>query len=127
MLPTRVRPYIGTKATLTLNSFEEGGDGGDPPSCDGSYHSNDTPVVALSTGWFDNESRCSKSITIYGNGNSVEAVVVDECDSNMGCDKPHSYQPPCGNNIVDASDAVWEALKVPESDWGELEIEWPDA
>ncbi|GJZ66516.1 RlpA-like double-psi beta-barrel domain-containing protein [Tanacetum coccineum] len=41
----------GTKATLTLNSFQKGGDGGGPSACDEHYHSDDTPVVALSTGW----------------------------------------------------------------------------
>lgn len=54
-------------------------------------------------------------------------MVVDECDSTMGCDDEHDYQPPCPNNIVDASRAVWEALGVPEGDWGELDITWSDA
>ncbi|RVW30612.1 putative ripening-related protein 1 [Vitis vinifera] len=62
-----------------------------------SIHSDDTPVVALSTGM---------------------------CDSTMGCDEDHDYQPPCPNNIVDASKAVWEALGVPLADWGELDITW---
>ncbi|KAF9613795.1 hypothetical protein IFM89_011964 [Coptis chinensis] len=74
-----------TKAVLTLNSFQEGGDGGGP---------------------------CLKNITISGNGRSVVAMVVDECDSTMGSDKDHDYQPPCPNNIVDASKAVWKALGV---------------
>jgi hypothetical protein len=39
-----------TKAILTLNIFEEGGDGGNKSQCDEEYHSNDTLVVALSTG-----------------------------------------------------------------------------
>ena len=38
------------------------------------------------------------------------AKVVDECDSMRGCDQEHAYQPPCKNNIVDGSDAVWSAL-----------------
>ncbi|KAF9613796.1 hypothetical protein IFM89_011965 [Coptis chinensis] len=116
-----------TKAVLTLNSFEDGGDGGGPSECDNKYHSDDKPVVALSTGWFNHESRCLKNITISGNGRSVVAMVVDECDSTMGCDKDHDYQPPCPNNIVDASKAVWKALGVPLSDWGELDIVWSDA
>nr|GEZ88185.1 hypothetical protein [Tanacetum cinerariifolium] len=77
----------GTEATLTLNSFQKGGDGGGP-------------------------SECHKYITINGNGRSVKAMVVDECDSTMGCDAEHDYQPPCPNNIVDASKAVWKALGV---------------
>ena len=47
-----------TKATLTLNSFEAGGDGGAPSECDNQYHSDDDPVVALSTGWFNHKKRC---------------------------------------------------------------------
>ena len=42
--------YGHTKAKLTINSFEKGGDGGGPSECDNQYHSDDTPVVALSTG-----------------------------------------------------------------------------
>ena len=118
-----------TPAILTLNSFQEHGDGGGKSKCDNQYHSNDTPVVALSTGWFNNKERCPNSITINGNGKSVQARVVDECDSTMGCDADHSYQPPCANNTVDASKAVWVALGVPEEsdDWGKLEITWSDA
>ncbi|KAF8013154.1 LOW QUALITY PROTEIN: hypothetical protein BT93_I1128 [Corymbia citriodora subsp. variegata] len=82
-----------TGAHLTLNSFEEGGDGGGPSKCDNRY---------------------LRNITIYGNGRSVQAMVVDECDSTMGCDEEHDYQPPCNNNIVDASRAMWEALGVPK-------------
>ena len=116
-----------TEAILTLNNFEKNGDGGAPSECDQAYHSNKTSVVALSTGWFNDMKRCLKNITIYGNGMSVKAMVVDECDSTMGCDSVHDYQPPCPNNIVDASKAVWKALGVPERDWGELDIKWSDA
>ncbi|CAI9264905.1 unnamed protein product [Lactuca saligna] len=39
-------PVTGdTKATLTINSFQKGGDGGGPSECDNQYHSDDTPVV----------------------------------------------------------------------------------
>ncbi|GKU88178.1 hypothetical protein SLEP1_g2473 [Rubroshorea leprosula] len=78
-------------------------------------------MVALSTGWHNKGSRCHKYINIYGNGRSVKAMVVDECDSTMGCNADHDYQPPCDNNIVDASRAVWEALG------GLMEIYWSDA
>ncbi|KAI3965720.1 hypothetical protein MKX01_010677 [Papaver californicum] len=115
------------RAVLTLNDFQEGGDGGGASACDEQFHSNDTPVVALSTGWFNNRERCLHTITIEGNGRSVVAKVVDECDSGMGCDEEHAYQPPCPNNIVDASPAVWEALGVPRENWGELDITWSDA
>ncbi|KAL8204480.1 hypothetical protein R6Q57_010103 [Mikania cordata] len=116
-----------TKATLTLNSFQKGGDGGGPSECDHQYHSDDKPVVALSTGWYKGGDRCHNLITINGNGRSVKAMVVDECDSTMGCDEDHDYQPPCPNNIVDASKAVWKALGVSEDNWGDLDITWSDA
>ncbi|GKB13186.1 putative ripening-related protein 5 [Tanacetum coccineum] len=116
----------GTKATLTINSFQKGGDGGGPSECDNQYHSDDTPVVALSTGWYKGGDRCHKYITINGNGRSVKAMVVDECDSTMGCDSDHDYQPPCPNNIVDASKAVWKALGVSEDNWGDLDITWSE-
>ncbi|BFG21955.1 hypothetical protein CerSpe_082290 [Prunus speciosa] len=115
-----------TKAVLTLNSFEKGGDGGGPSECDKKYHSDDRPIVALSTGWFNRKSRCLNNITISANGRSVVAMVVDECDSTMGCDEVHDYQPPCADNIVDASRAVWEALGVPKNDWGYMDITWAD-
>ncbi|THG16519.1 hypothetical protein TEA_010562 [Camellia sinensis var. sinensis] len=60
-----------TKTTLTINNFEKGRDGGAPSECDGEYHSNNMPVVALSTGWFNKLKRCHKSITIHANGRSV--------------------------------------------------------
>ncbi|TKY63899.1 putative ripening-related protein 2 [Spatholobus suberectus] len=112
---------------LTLNNFEKGGDGGGPSECDNKFHSDNTPVVALSTGWFNNKKRCHHNITIFANGRRVNAMVVDECDSTIGCDADHDFQPPCPNNVVDASKAVWKALGVPKRDWGELDIHWSDA
>lgn len=86
-------------------------------------------VVALSTGWFNDKiSRCLNDITTSTNGRSMMAMVVDECDSTMGCDADHDYQPPPRpNNIVDASKAVWEALGVSREDWGGVDITWSDA
>ncbi|KAK7836238.1 ripening-related protein grip22, partial [Quercus suber] len=55
------------------------------------YHFDDTPVVALSTGWFNKKSRCLNNFTINANGRSMVAMVVDECDSTMGCDSNHDY------------------------------------
>ncbi|KAG4980978.1 hypothetical protein JHK84_034562 [Glycine max] len=111
-----------TDAILTRNDFTEGGDGGDRSQCDEQFHDNSELVVALSTGWFDNGSRCLKLITITaGNGRSVTAKVVDQCDSVHGCDKEHADQPPCRNNIVDGSQAVWDALGL---DSGEERVTW---
>ncbi|KAG9132580.1 hypothetical protein Leryth_022174 [Lithospermum erythrorhizon] len=107
-----------TKAILTINSFEKGGDGGGPSECDGKYHSNNELIVALSTRWYNGGSRCHQFITITArNGKTVRAKVVDECDSQHGCK----------TNIVDASQAVWIALDVPKSDWGWMDITWSDA
>ncbi|PON66567.1 RlpA-like double-psi beta-barrel domain containing protein [Parasponia andersonii] len=74
-----------TRAKLTNNDFTEGGGG--PSECDESYHSNDEKVVALSTGWHNGGSRCGKMKRITAsNGRSTAAKVVDECDSQRGCD-----------------------------------------
>ncbi|KAL1366763.1 hypothetical protein HN51_020838 [Arachis hypogaea] len=116
-----------TKAILTLNGFEKGKDGGAPSECDNKYHSDDVPIVALSSGWFNKKKRCMNKISIFGNGRKVNAMVVDECDSTMGCDSEHDFQPPCPNNVVDASRAVWKALGVPKKDWGGMQVFWTDA
>ncbi|KAJ9558294.1 hypothetical protein OSB04_012908 [Centaurea solstitialis] len=73
------------------------------------------------------QSATTNTIPINGDGRSVKAIVVDECDSTMGCDEDHDYQPPCPNNIVDASKVVWKALGVSEDNWGDLDITWSDA
>ncbi|KAF5447168.1 hypothetical protein F2P56_032738 [Juglans regia] len=113
-----------TRALLTNNDFSEGGDGGGASSCDESFHENSERVVALSTGWFDGGSRCGKMIKITAsNGRSVEAKVVDECDSVNGCDAEHAGQPPCKNNIVDGSDAVWNDLGLNIDD-GVVPVTW---
>lgn len=56
-------------------------------------------------------------------------MVADEYDSTVGCDDEHSYQPPCQNNIVDASRAVWNALGLNEDDdrWGWMVVTWFDS
>ncbi|KAM7472188.1 hypothetical protein LguiA_010371 [Lonicera macranthoides] len=82
-----------TKATLTLNSFQKGGDGGGPSECDNQYHSD------VHQSWH------------Y----QLDGIMEEE---------DHDYQPPCANNIVDASKAVWKALGVPEDNWGDLDITW---
>lgn len=117
-----------TSAILTVNDFSEGGDGGGPSECDGQYHDNSQRVVALSTGWYNGGSRCGKQIRINGNGRSTTATVVDECDSENGCDSEHAYQPPCANNIVDGSAAVWQALGVSTNDdrYGYMQVTWQD-
>uniref|UniRef100_A0A453Q759 Uncharacterized protein n=1 Tax=Aegilops tauschii subsp. strangulata TaxID=200361 RepID=A0A453Q759_AEGTS len=109
-----------TRAIMTLNDFDEGGDGGDPSACDAVFHRNSERVVALSTGWYAGGSRCGDRIRIRANGRSVLAKVVDECD------REHAFQPPCRNNVVDASQAVWDALGITGEEVGEYGITWSD-
>lgn len=119
----------GTPGILTVNGFAEGEDGGGAAACDGQYHSNTEMIAALSTGWFAGGSRCGKTINITANGKTVQATIVDECDSNNGFDAEHAFQPPCGTNIVDVSNAVWEALGVSQNDpnYGQMPVTWSDA
>lgn len=113
-----------TPAKLTNNNFSQGGDGGGPSECDGKYHSNKNLIVALSTGWYNGGIRCNQVIHIRAdNGRSVKAKVVDECDSRHGCDEEHPRQPPCEYDIVNASDAVWEALGL-NIDVGVVNVTW---
>ncbi|GLJ14327.1 hypothetical protein SUGI_0230910 [Cryptomeria japonica] len=123
-------PVTGnTHAILTLNGFEKGEDGGGPSECDGDYHNDNDLVVALSTGWYAGGSRCHDFILITNqdNGRTARARVVDECDSVSGCDEDHDFQPPCPNNIVDASLGVWKALGVENyDDVGEMSITWSE-
>jgi len=113
---------------LTLNSFQKGGDGGYGGACYGLFYPDSQLVVALSTGWYNRGSRCGKMVTIHGNGKTTKAMVVDECDSVYGCDDEHAGQPPCRNNIVDGSPAVWAALGISKKDprYGQISITWSD-
>ena len=121
-------PTSKASSLLTLNSFQAGGDGGYGGACYNKFYSDREPVVALSTGWYNGGSRCGKMITIKGNGRTTRAMVVDECDSVNGCDAEHAGQPPCRNNIVDGSPAVWAALGISSKDprYGEVSISWTD-
>ncbi|KAK1692748.1 hypothetical protein QYE76_009445 [Lolium multiflorum] len=96
-------------ATMTLNGFERGE--GEPAECDGQYHNNNEMLAALSTRWYAGGIWCQKMISITNtqNGRTVQARVVDECDSNHGCK----------DNIVDTSVAVWNALGL-DTNIGEL-------
>jgi hypothetical protein len=108
----------GTSAVMTVNGFEKGQDGGGPSECDGKFHSNDDLIVALSSQWYAGGKRCHKKIRITSadTGRTVEAQVVDECDSHSGCK----------NNIVDSSPAVWKKLGL-DTDVGEVRVTWSDA
>ncbi|XP_078160960.1 kiwellin-1-like [Carex rostrata] len=115
-----------TNALLDVGGFSQGSDGGAPAECDGNYHEDTELVVALPTGWYDGGSRCLKKIIINGNGKSVLAKVVDECDSVNGCTADQNYEPPCPPNVINASPGVWNALGIPTSKM-EVPITWSDA
>ncbi len=91
-------------------------------------------LVSLSTGWFEKGRRCFKQVEIKGNGKTTVALVVDECDTQNGCDEESAYQPPCPlPNIVSASKAVWTALGVDDGSscssdprFGWMDITWSD-
>ncbi|KAL5757882.1 hypothetical protein ACOSP7_020493 [Xanthoceras sorbifolium] len=65
---------------------------GAPSECDHKYHLDNTPVVVLSTGWYNKGSTRLKYINTHANGKSVKAKVVDECDSTIGRDTEHDYE-----------------------------------
>ncbi|WVZ59452.1 hypothetical protein U9M48_009590 [Paspalum notatum var. saurae] len=118
-----------TSAILTLNRFDNGedGQGNGMTSCDMLFHTDKQLVVVLPSGWLrlDGTNRCNKKIRISANGRSVLAKVVDECDSVNGCDAEHAFEPPCRNNVLNASPAVWKALRLNET-IGELKVKWSD-
>ncbi|TVU30253.1 hypothetical protein EJB05_21867, partial [Eragrostis curvula] len=107
----------GIPAVMTVNGFQKGEEGG-RSECDGAFHNDHERLVALSTRWYASGHRCHKKIRITSvkNGRSVDATVVDECDSRRGCK----------DNIVDASKAVWEALGL-DTNIGEVPVTWSDA
>ncbi|CAB4282744.1 unnamed protein product [Prunus armeniaca] len=115
-----------TSAKLTHNDFSKGGEGGAESECDNQFHKNTEKIVALSTGWFSGRCNMTIIITAVSNGMSVEAKVVDQCDSQNGCDDEHGFLPPCENNIVDGSSAVWEALSL-DTEPGSAEVTWSTA
>jgi hypothetical protein len=101
----------GTPAVMTENGFQRGQSG------DGRFHSNGEKIAALSTRWYEHGRRCHKKIRVTAhNGRSVEATVVDECDSQRGCK----------DTIVDTSSAVWKALGL-DSNVGVVPVTWSDA
>ncbi|KAL6883324.1 hypothetical protein ACP4OV_010738 [Aristida adscensionis] len=111
-------PGGGTRAVMTVNGFQRGEEGGGPSECDGHFHSDGEMIAALSTPWYAHGRRCHKKIRITSahNGRTVEARVVDECDTGGGC----------RGNVVDTSRAVWEALGL-DTSAGVVPVTWSDA
>lgn len=127
----RCRSARTTPAILTLKVFDHGeDDGGVPTSCDMRFHRNTELVVALSSGWLrlGGARRCNRRIRVFAGaatGRSVVAKVVDECDSVNGCREEDGFAPPCRNNAVGGSPAVWKKLGLNAS-VGEFEVVWSD-
>jgi len=125
----RCSPPVSAKtpAILTFNRFENGEDATRITSCDMRFHRDKELLVILSSGWLklDGMNRCNKKIRVRANRRSVLAKVVDECDSINGCDEEHAFEPPCRNNVLNASPGVWKALGLNES-IGEVKVTWSD-
>jgi hypothetical protein len=104
--------YSHTKAFLTFNVFEESGDY--PPYCDEKFHPNDARAIALSTGWYDNASRCLKHINVTANVTQL-GVATKIMIMNLLV---------LTTRVVSASSTVWKALGVPHDQWSGLKITW---
>ncbi|GAA5912669.1 hypothetical protein JCM5296_006050 [Sporobolomyces johnsonii] len=86
--------------------FYQGGVAG---AC-GTVHSDSDYIVALDSAMYGSGEYCGKSLTIYGNGNSVTATVADEC-------------PSCASSgSLDLSLAAFEALA--STSVGVVSITW---
>lgn len=97
-----------------------------PSECDGKLYPATERVAAMSTGWFNRGSRCGQMIRVFGgDGRSVVAEVVDECVSFRGCDEESEGKPPCGNDIIEGSEAVWKGLGLNNNDYSDgVNVTW---
>jgi hypothetical protein len=102
-------------AVMSVNGFAKGEEGG-PARCDGVYHSDALFFVALSSKWYGTGLRCGKKIGIRSSDALyVEAMVVDECDTENGC----------GDNEISTSAAVWKFFGL-DTNVGEVTVTWSD-
>ncbi|KAK1267737.1 hypothetical protein QJS04_geneDACA000319 [Acorus gramineus] len=109
-----------TQATLSFNLLLGPGSLLSP-SCDGVRHTQFDLVVSISTGWFLSGNLCGRSIRISAsNGRTVVARVVAQCNSASGC--RGLRQPPCGNNVIEATSAIFRALGLPIL--GSQSVQW---
>ena len=105
---------VRVPAVMTVNSFQQGGSGGGPASCDGQYHSGSECIVSLSSDWYAGGKRCGKMIRIKDNSSilgGITVIVVDEYD---GCD-----------GELGASPAVWHNFGL-DPNLGEVNVTWYD-
>ncbi|KAI4966978.1 hypothetical protein ZWY2020_034624 [Hordeum vulgare] len=102
-------------ALMSVNGFEQGEEGG-PAKCDGQYHSDSLLLVAMTSAWYGPGFRCGKVISIKSAGGvTVQAMVVDECDTDNGC----------GITEISTSAAVWRAFGI-DTSVGEVAVTWSD-
>ncbi|XBH81481.1 hypothetical protein VPH35_107051 [Triticum aestivum] len=105
---------LDTPAVMSLNGFQQGEEGG-PAKCDGQYHSDSLLLVAMTSAWYG-PGRCGKVISIKSTGGiTVQAVVVDECDTDNGC----------GTTEISTSAGVWHAFGL-DTSVGEVPVTWSD-
>ncbi|KAK1290760.1 hypothetical protein QJS10_CPB18g01683 [Acorus calamus] len=111
-----------TQATLTFNLLDGPGSLF-APSCDGMRHTQFEVVVAISTGFFNSGNLCGKHIQIkVASGREVVAKVVSQCNSASGCRGALSLNPPCSNNVIEGTRAVFRALGLPLR--GSQTVQW---
>ncbi|XP_037446387.1 putative ripening-related protein 7 [Triticum dicoccoides] len=104
-----------TPAVMSVNGFEQGEEGG-PATCDGQYHSDALFLVSMTSKWYGPGLRCGKKIGIRSSDALyVEAMVVDECDTENGC----------GDNEISTSAAVWKFFGL-DTNVGEVTVTWSD-
>ncbi|KAE9460508.1 hypothetical protein C3L33_07593, partial [Rhododendron williamsianum] len=88
-------------------------------------HSDSTPIVALTTGWYNGGSRCLKEMAVaHQNATSTTWTTHRLWHCRPGGTTEGAA--PCPNDI-DATKAMWEVLGVPRDSCGKLDITWTDA
>lgn len=80
-----------TKVTLTINSFEKGGDGGGPSECDNKYHPDNTPVVAV---WHSQQGGSARGKSAWTTLLSM-VMLSEEPTLQNGAVYRHSKMVPC--------------------------------
>lgn len=80
---------------------------GNPGSC-GQYHSDSDSIVAVNSAQM-NSGLCGQSISVQGNGKTIQAVVADTC-------------PTCGYGDLDLSTGAFQQLS--GMDAGVVGIQW---
>ncbi|GJU40385.1 ribonuclease H-like domain-containing protein [Tanacetum coccineum] len=95
--------------SLLCPGFQKGGDSGGPSACDEHYHSDDTPVVALSTGWY--------------NGGYWELYILDLVPNSIaGSEDDIPPPPPPSQTPTQQTPHTVSTIKLPILNKGEYDI-----